>query len=834
VNLLEELEGSGWSIQQALLTTYPFDPQFFSGYVRPRLGRRNCDLPLVLMDATRYERNIASGTWREAPIGTDYLLEPVYSDGVFHPKVNLFASERSVYYTVSSANLGIEEYCKAAQIGYGAGFQKSWLTDDEYSVGEEYHIARDVLAFYEEVLETEEYVTGQEARDYIQQTATTLEWIDEVDADIDGERTTWLLSNLTAPILEQVVERTGDIETVQMYAPFYGTPSVLRQMADTLDADRLEFIVESESTAMEVESLPEALDVDFAVREMQHTSTRWVHAKFMTLEGEWGTACLYGSPNMTSTALLEPARRGNVEAGLLQVFPDDRERPLEGSLFQNASFPFELSEPVDDLSTLSLRSRSYEGWEGTAGRDGSDFRLRDAQLTKADSDDESELILRLGGITGEHTFLITSEVGTERRVTNELDEDGELSILLDAEAREEWVDAVVTVAVPAVDMESNARRVVQETQEYYREFRDMARSEGTQSSTTLLRSVLQNPDTAAAGVFNIAISELRNLSEQAGSDTPSPTADGKGAPQFPERSPTRLAGASSSTPSLPTLISKHLSYQRQRAIDLLSSDETSTPDSLERAVDHLDTFWETLELCLAMDCLGELDADSINDERLFKTCKEELGELLGELKSIIRHLNGVIARIRTDEEAKKNLPTEGSDSVADLPIWRDVFDSLFFHSGLLMELDQLAGREVTAPERRLANQLRAAMNAADPPIWKHLYDGTHIGPQAAIQVENLQVSHGEGSESLSVTGTGIRVLSLYLLVQDVAVDAAFLDKLRNLSHISDDTLSQLAEFAWGGEEAIVEYNLVGGVQRDIVLKEAFESVRELAASEELE
>jgi hypothetical protein len=123
MNLLTELEGEGWSIQQALLTTYPFDPQFFSRYVRPRLRRRNCDLPLVLVDASQYERNLTNGDWREAPIGTDYLLDPVYSKGVFHPKVNLYASERSVYFTVSSANLGLEEYCKAAQIGYGGGFQ---------------------------------------------------------------------------------------------------------------------------------------------------------------------------------------------------------------------------------------------------------------------------------------------------------------------------------------------------------------------------------------------------------------------------------------------------------------------------------------------------------------------------------------------------------------------------------------------------------------------------------------------------------------------------------------------------------------------------------------
>lgn len=265
MNLLEELEGEGWSIQQALLTTYPFDPQFFSGYVRPRLRKRNCDLPLVLVDATRYERNITSGDWREAPIGTDYLLEPVYSDGVFHPKVNLYASERSVYFTVSSANLGLEEYCKAAQIGYSDGFQRYWLTDDEHDIGEAFSVACDIRGFFEQLLEVEGYVTGQDARDYVREATTTLEWLDDEGApQPDTERNVWFLSNLSESILDQVVARVGDVESVQMYAPFYGSPNVLRQVGETLDADRLEFVVESESTAMDVGGLPDALDRDFA------------------------------------------------------------------------------------------------------------------------------------------------------------------------------------------------------------------------------------------------------------------------------------------------------------------------------------------------------------------------------------------------------------------------------------------------------------------------------------------------------------------------------------------------------------------------------------------
>lgn len=828
MNLLEELEGEGWSIQQALLTTYPFDPQFFSGYVRPRLRKRNCDLPLVLVDATRYERNITSGDWREAPIGTDYLLEPVYSNGVFHPKVNLYASERSVYFTVSSANLGLEEYCKAAQIGYSDGFQRYWLTDDEHDVGEAFSVARDIRDFFEQLLEVEGYVTGQDARDYVREATTTLEWLDgEETTQPEAEQNIWFLSNLSESILDQVVSRVGDVKSVQMYAPFYGSPNVLRQISEILDADRLEFVVESESTAMDVQGLPGALDRDFAVREMEHSSARWVHAKYMTLEGDWGTACLYGSPNMTSTALLEPASRGNVEAGFLQVFPLEQTRPLDGSLFHNASFPFELSDPVADLDSISLRDQSYEGWEGNVSDNHGDFRLLDAQLTQAGSDGEAELIFRLGGISGEHTFLVATEKGDERRMTATIESDAELSIRVDEDDRAAWRDAVVTIAVPAGGLRSNARQVVQESQEYYREYRDITRSGGTESTNTLLRAVLQNPDASAAGVFNVAISELQKMSQQGvgGSETAAP--DGRGVPQFPERSPARLAGSSSSTPSLPKLIENHLSYQRERAVNVLTTDERPTPNTIERSIEHLRTFWETVELCLVMDCLGELDSASTDVKGLFATCRSELSELMDQLPAIIRRLNGIIDRTDQEPEVKKEFLTDEIDTIEEHPLWKTVFDSLFFDPSLVLELDYRAGREVTAPRQNFARQIRSSLSLANPGIWQYLYDGSYVVPEAAVKLEDLRVEYGDEKQEVPVSSNGTQALLLYILVQQVVSDSNFLHGLRNHPQFSTRNLESLAGFAVQADDFIVEYGLVGRIQWSIPLKDAYTAVREL-------
>lgn len=98
-----------------------------------------------------------------------------------------------------------------------------------------------------------------------------------------------------------------------------------------------------------------------------------------------------------------------------------------------------------------------------------EFRLRDAQLTQAGSDGEAELIFRLGGILGEHSFVVAPEEGDERCVTATLKADSELSICIAEDGRETWQYVIVTIAVPAEGLRSNTRRVVQESQEYYRE-----------------------------------------------------------------------------------------------------------------------------------------------------------------------------------------------------------------------------------------------------------------------------------------------------------------------------------------------------------------------------
>ena len=832
MNLLDVLEGNGWSIQQAIQTTFPFDPQFYSSYVRPRLQKRNCELPLVLVDGGRYEQQITSSDWREAPIGTDYLLEPVDSAGVFHPKINLFASERSVFYSISSANVTLEEYCKAAQIGYADGFQKDAVLEESEHVGDSYFLAKDVRDFYLDLLEQDGLITGQDAQDYITETAETLGWLDDISSE-EAERNTWFISNLSGPILSQALDLldrfdpNSEIRRARLYAPYYGTPNVLQRLATRLNADQLELLVESESTALEVGGLPDALhDFEYDIRRMEaHRSTRWVHGKFIVLEGPWGTACLYGSPNMTSSALLEGASSGNVEAGLFTIAPADSTDDIDSAVFDAASFQFDVSDPIDDPETLNLRSASYEGWESIGKRRQNEIKLEDARLTQPDSGDESELILTISGIKGTHEFTVRTDDGEIRTVEQApAANDGELSVYLSAADRDVWIGSVITVEADGES--SNPRRVVEQTQAYYREYREITRSAGTQSSNTLLRGILQNPDTAAISVFDIALSEL-----QGGAGQPSDTARGaRDDPEesYPERGLPNITTNGTSLPSLHSLVNQHLTYHRERAAAALDLDAQPQPADIEQFIEHAETFWETIELCFALEQLNQLDTEQVNRDRLFSNCESQLTAWFDQTRLIVQRLNGIIDQIENTLMVRKAFLGSSENEVFELGIWGAISEILFLHPGVVLEFEYGSAHSVFTSKNGLASRLKTIFEDIQTHIKQHVLNGQTLTQDVESLLENLSIELADSDGKIELTGQGIQALVLYILVQNISEDE-FFDFLRNSPQFSGEPASTLAQFALQADETIVAYGLVSSLQWSIALEQYRSKVAELVS-----
>jgi hypothetical protein len=89
------------------------------------------------------------------------------------------------------------------------------------------------------------------------------------------------------------------------------------------------------------------------------------------------------------------------------------------------------------------------------------------------------------------------------------------------------------------------------------------------------------------------------------------------------------------------------------------------------------------------------------------------------------------------------------------------------------------------------------------------------------------VDYGESENGVPVTTSGIQTLLLYILVQKTASSPKFTEGLRKHPRFSTEDIQSLAEFAVGGADSIVEYGLVGDIQWNFTLKDAYAEVRAL-------
>lgn len=788
-------------------------------------------MPLVFVDQGKYDEGVRTEEWKEAPISEDYILEPVNSGGVFHPKVNLFVSSRSVYFSVSSANLSLEEYCKAAQIGFADGFQKSWVTDDDHEVGEEYFVATDVVEFFEDLVEANGLVTGQDALNYMRETVETVEWLPDLRDEVpipEEERSVMLFSSLSEPVLTQVVDYLPQVERVRLYAPFYGSPSVLSDIAEELDVGRIELIVEPSSTALEVDGLEEALegfDVSLRVMEVEGRE-RWVHGKFMLLEGEWGEACLYGSPNMTGSALLSNARNGNVEVGLLTMSHGSKD--VTEAVFHDQSFEFGLSDPLEDWRDVEVRSESYEDWESVGGG-GPEFRLSDARLTQPGGDDTAELILRIEGLSGEHEFEVENDEGESKTVKQDLDEGAEeVSVILSKGEFSLWNGSVVHVRVSERDVESNPRRIMVETQAYYREFRKITDSDGTRSSNTLLREILENPDNTVMSVFDLAISELRSTSgvEEPGRPDASREDD---VDSFPERGPSRLTSEGRSVPSLHSLVELHLDYHLNQMLDALVFEDRPMPENVDRCLDHFRTFWETIELCYYLELTGRLDDSNINTDKLFEKCEDGVSDWLGERSTFVTRVNGLVNQIEKDPEIEDEFVGDDED-VESLDIWKSMFEAVVLHPGVLLDMEDRLDYSVFTSKNTLGDRILWLLDDIHPYVWRHMFQGKSLRLSSETLVSDLVTTFEVNGSEAEIGTDGVKALVFYMFLQKVAHSEGFIDGLRSSETFTNQNLTEFARFALEGQAEAVDMGLMNEMGQTIVLADEIEEMENLAHS----
>jgi hypothetical protein len=306
--LLEELSGSDL-YSSAILGTYQFDGEFFEDEVLPILNQLDIANIVVLTDTQAYTE--ASDLTQA---GQAYYLDHVRCSGIHHPKFVALLGHDHGRAFVGSGNL--------TEQGWSRNGELMTVVDYTADSGETGPVFTQLREFIEH---SADQIHGSRATAAIDEAFRDAPWLSESIQSNSDEL--GLLHNYTEPLLQQVLSHVGDqpVESIEICSPFFsGTDDAVLEGLCELAPEELVINIQPDMVeGFDAGHLNAACfdGIDVTVNKIALTgddSDRYLHAKLLLLKGPAGAWAFYGSPNLTTPALLKTEANGNIELGMLR------------------------------------------------------------------------------------------------------------------------------------------------------------------------------------------------------------------------------------------------------------------------------------------------------------------------------------------------------------------------------------------------------------------------------------------------------------------------------------------------------------------------------------
>jgi len=702
MNLIDALQPS--AAEYATFTTYPFDPRFYRDYLSRELSSAGVSSPVLLMDYDRYQQNFDDGEWMPGSIAGDYYLEPVDVGSIFHPKLAVGTSEEEIHVAITSANLTLNEITSAAQLGTQYSVESDTAAENPYVP-----VVQDVLTFVDKLKET--YV-GRDAGTQLTRLLEAGSWVTDIDTDRPAD--TQFIQNLSEPIAEQLRTTLGNVDRLQLAAPFFGSPSALARIVSIISPKKCELIVDEGTSHIDLERAVDEIHCSTTVRRLEYPSSRWVHAKFMCFQGAGWSGCLHGSPNHTGEALLTTAADGNLEAGILRVEPDETYFFEESPLFESEAFSVTFSDCVDPSTVLtnSYTRVTDSDEDGTVTQD---LRMTDVYV-EADGDEELHIAVVMEQLTDgqlrNHECSITSLDGdrtasiswAERESTSAGGE--EERIVGIATVSRNWKANIIRAEL-ADGPVSNYRQITTEPAPYSTESNDMETTGGRDGMQTLIWNLIFKNDPQAGESLSQTATKIQSRledTEEAGSQIADDEDGDQGDDWTISGGGGRGGGSASQSAHKQLRDSLDLSLTNLRHL----VEQDPDPAYAQEVIDHLENYWRAIEAGYVRAVISEdlfknqgaiVDFDSdklidITQSKLAPLHTEHLFENIGEyLKTALEHAE------RPHEEY-----VDGDQA----------FECLFAHPAFVLGLDAATAGHGIHPYDFVRDIFKALSNS--PPI----------------------------------------------------------------------------------------------------------------------
>jgi len=805
MNLVDALAGD-YDVDYGALTTYPFDPYFFNRFAIGALRDAGVSQPVVLMDGPTYQDKAKTTDWGSAQIGDGYYLEPVTIDQVFHPKVSLCASEDALSFAVGSANMTLNEYTTAAQLTTSNGLERTTRVDDPERAAI-VQIARGIRHFFEYL--ASEHVTGEDATTQLNELLRASSWITDIDTHTAPNA--WFFDNTTTPILTQVSNHVGEVDRATLFAPFYGSGQSLRKIATTLNSDELVILVAEDVTHINHEDIQTTLDTPVEFRQVNVESNRWVHAKFLLLEGPWGSSCLTGSPNMSAAALTTTAENGNLEAGILRVEDQRQYFGLPNSaIFNSNHFSITPGESVDP-GTLSLATRNpYPDRSSTRPA----LSLIDAQYRSRTGTDQ--LKVTLTGLTSPNDGTI-SAIHRDLNVTCTFEPDEDGTVTEQVKISSAWKNALLRVSLND-GRSSTVRQATGEPTPFASEAGSAMRTGGRSGMRPLVDALLFGNQRAASQTLSMTTDSIQDRLEAQAADPDTDIETGE-IDRSERKWGERGGGGQSSQARKPHL---HVKDVLSLAIEQLHAEleRNPTPDGAERLIDYLETFWSSTERALLryhieQQRTREEDLESvildIDADALHSVLNTQLSTLIDT--EILPRTSHYLTTVLSTNEARKS----------DIFPRRQAFDQLFSGPAAVLTISNHADTQLVEPYR-FTHSVFKAFTECHPYIAECLLDPAvlHAGIDEKYQQYHTLIQTLRDETPLQPTlpnehDYGVKLLTHIIWCSEISTydtntggyarfdpNTSIFALASQCDRYDDDALQQVGQLAVAGQNHVTE------------------------------
>lgn len=389
----------------AIMTTFPFSPDFFERSVLPALRNKNSDIrTAILMDVDQYDELLDVGSTagelgHRTPdgLGQTYQVGPVGAPAnrTFHPKVHLLAGANRVQVTVGSGNLTHPGMTNNQEIV--TRFELSHDPEDDEANASALRETKarlygEVEGFLDSLIGSPfGSEIGSVTERTIEEVLEAGAWVHDIQTADSGANDTRFLHSLSQPLLDQTFDlissRGETITHADVVAPFYGTsmrvPTYL-----TEHGIQTTLWLQDQRSQIETELLESWL-VDADAEAMTYDGDRYVHGKLLRFRTGEAAYTLSGSPNASQAALLSAADDGgNIETAIYRRRPES-----DGfiELLETSPFTSATQLDIDTFEAATLPSRFDVDASEKSDTDTANFVLQDVSYFRHQTFDGGRL-----------------------------------------------------------------------------------------------------------------------------------------------------------------------------------------------------------------------------------------------------------------------------------------------------------------------------------------------------------------------------------------------------------------------------------------------------------